>query len=115
MMRPGLMIRPSLIFSVLNLYRTKIMDLNGLKFEMYCHASIPYSDSVNKFCHVADELIAKNRAQHSWIEDAAKKHPDKYEDRHSKADPAFASEFYYVHDEGRPNHVCIHFLTFYPH
>ena len=81
------------------------MALHGLDMDMYRHSSPDIASAIAKFCSVADEMIAKNRARHPFILENIEN--PKYADQPSTIDPAFASKYYYIHDQGIAD-VCVH-------
>ena len=51
------------------------------------------------FLKVADEFIAGNRLKYTWVTERQNDNP-RYRDIINETDPARASQFYYVKDEG---------------
>ena len=67
--------------------RPEIIKLVGLDWSMF--------EDESKAVGVADEFMAKNRVEYDWIGESPGT-----KDIPSKADPAKASQFFYVHFEG---------------
>ena len=87
------------------------MKLHGLDVSMYMTEKVKSEEAWGMFLKVADEYIAENRMMHPWIKE--KLEDPKYADRISNVDPARASKFYYIHDEGvsaGAEVLCMHIL-----
>ena len=75
------------------------MKMHGLDISMYKHEGNTMEQAWDTFLKVADEFIEANRKKFPWIAEKQKDNP-KYSDVYNEADPARASQFYYVKDEG---------------
>ena len=75
------------------------MKLHGLEVSMYKHEGNSMEQAWDIFLKVADEFIAGNRLKYPWVTERQNDNP-RYRDIINETDPARASQFYYVKDEG---------------